>query len=159
MKYLPIVVGFLALLTACSGEKSNGSSGNEQETALSTDVINNPATADESVSPEDRVKLMPAMQFEYTKHDFGKIHAGEKVSYSFKFTNTGKGDLIITDASASCGCTVPEFPKEPIPPGGTGEIPVSFTKHQTGNYDKQVTITANTSPSDNFVFISAEVIP
>ena len=56
----------------------------------------------------------PKMTFAETKHDFGKIMQGEKVNWTFDFTNTGDGDLVISQASASCGCTVPEWPKEPI---------------------------------------------
>src|SRR5882724_10119373 len=59
----------------------------------------------------------PVMKFEKETHDFGKIKAGDKVTYEFKFTNTGKSPLIISDARASCGCTTPVWPHTPIKPG------------------------------------------
>src|SRR6476469_1721223 len=68
----------------------------------------------------------PAMKFEKETHDFGKVKAGDKVTYEFKFTNTGKSPLIIKDAIATCGCTKPEWPKTPIKPGEDGAIKVTF---------------------------------
>ncbi|HEY0091074.1 MAG TPA: DUF1573 domain-containing protein, partial [Flavobacterium sp.] len=59
----------------------------------------------------------PVMTFSEPEHDFGSINKGDKVTHSFEFKNTGEADLIISDAKATCGCTVPEFPKDPIAPG------------------------------------------
>ena len=69
----------------------------------------------------------PVMSFDKTFHDFGTIQEGETVETIFTFTNSGKSDLIIVDARGSCGCTVPEYPKNtPISPVETGKIRVSF---------------------------------
>ncbi len=101
----------------------------------------------------------PVMKFEFDSHDFGKVKAGEKVTYDFKFTNTGKSPLIITEAHASCGCTVPEWPKEPIQPGQGGKIKVTFdSSNKSGLMDKQVTVTANTNPPQNVVHLVGEVL-
>ncbi|WP_454800855.1 DUF1573 domain-containing protein [Mucilaginibacter phyllosphaerae] len=101
----------------------------------------------------------PVMKFEKETHDFGKITEGEKVTYGFKFTNTGKSPLIIKDAVATCGCTKPEWPKAPIQPGADGEIKVTFNSaHKMGLQDKQITITSNTVPAQNMVHLIGEVL-
>jgi hypothetical protein len=102
----------------------------------------------------------PVMSFETINYDFGKVKEGEKVQYEFKFTNTGKSPLIISDATATCGCTVPEPPKDPIKPGATAVIKVVFdTMGKSGLQDKVVTITSNGNPSINDVHLTGEVVP
>jgi hypothetical protein len=101
----------------------------------------------------------PVMKFEKETHDFGKINEGDKVTYDFKFTNNGKSPLIITDGYASCGCTKPTWPNTPIKPGESGIIHVVFnSRGKRGLQDKQITITANTSPAQNAVHLIGEVI-
>ncbi|MFD0792316.1 DUF1573 domain-containing protein [Mucilaginibacter litoreus] len=100
----------------------------------------------------------PVMKFEKDTHDFGKIKEGEKVTYAFKFTNTGKSPLIIKDAVATCGCTKPEWPNTPIQPGADGEIKVTFNSAaKMGLQDKQITVTANTNPPQTMVHLIGEV--
>jgi len=100
----------------------------------------------------------PVMKFEKDIRDFGKIKTGDKVSADFKFTNTGKSPLIITDGTASCGCTRPEWPKTPIKPGDKGIIHVTFSSiGKLGLQDKLITITANTIPAQNRVHLIGEV--
>jgi hypothetical protein len=101
----------------------------------------------------------PVMKFEKGIHDFGKIKGGDKVTYDFKFTNSGSSPLIITDGYASCGCTKPTWPTTPIKPGESGIIHVVFNsagKH--GLQDKLITITANTNPAQNVVHLIGEVL-
>ena len=87
----------------------------------------------------------PIMNFEETEYHFGNISQGSIVEHSFKFTNTGNADLVITNAKGSCGCTVPNYPKEPIAPGESGEINVKFdSKNRSGSQYKTVTLTTNT---------------
>ncbi len=82
--------------------------------------------------------------FEALEYDFGTIKQGESSTYEFKFTNTGNEPLVITRADGSCGCTVPEYPKEPIMKGQTGSIKVTFNSAgKMGIQDKTVTITSN----------------
>ena len=101
----------------------------------------------------------PVMKFEKESHDFGKIKVGDIVSYDFKFSNTGKSPLIITDGYASCGCTKPAWPKTPIKPGESGVIHVTFdSKTKMGLQDKLITITANTTPAQNQVHLIGEVL-
>lgn len=138
----------LALVsTACSTESEPG---------VSSDAINNPLTAD-GVSSKSKDKL-PVLTFDKDFHDFGTISEGEKVTYSFKFTNTGKTDLIIQTASGSCGCTVPEVPQEPIKAGETGFIKVQFnSENRVGIQEKQVTVVTNAMPNTSILRIKAEV--
>jgi hypothetical protein len=98
------------------------------------------------------------MTFEKSSYDFGKIKQDTQNKYKFKFKNTGSNPLIIENATGSCGCTVPEYPKEPIPPGGSGEITVEYSPgKQQGAQTKTVTITANTEPRQIQLNISANV--
>jgi len=100
----------------------------------------------------------PVMKFEKETHDFGKIKEGDRVTYEFKFTNTGKSPLIIKDAIATCGCTKPEWPKSPIQPGADGAIKVTFNSTgKMGLQDKQITITGNTVPAQSMVHLIGEV--
>ena len=90
----------------------------------------------------------PAITFDQEVHDFGTVHQGEVVEYAFRFKNTGKGVLLINDAQASCGCTIPDWPKEPIQPGGEGVLKVSFNSAgKEGSQDKSITLKANTDPA------------
>jgi hypothetical protein len=91
--------------------------------------------------------------------DFGTLEEGEKVEHVFKFTNTSTNPLIISSAKGSCGCTVPEWPKEPIAPGEDGEIKVKFdSKGKKGKQSKTVTLTANTLPGNTVLTINSDVI-
>jgi len=103
---------------------------------------------------------LPTFNFAETSFDFGNIQEGTKAVHVFKFTNEGEAPLIISEAQGSCGCTVPSYPKEPIPVGGTGEIRVEFNSQgRTGNQQKFVSLTANTNPSITRLSIKAEVEP
>ena len=91
-------------------------------------------------------------------YNFGNIKQGQSVSFNFKFKNTGKKALIVTNASASCGCTVPEKPERPIMPGQTSFIKVVFNRTgKSGHQDKNVTVSANTNPSFPTIKLIGEV--
>lgn len=150
------------VLSACnnSGSEEAKTTDNTATNAnqIQTDVINNPETA----SPVQEVDpaTLAAISFEKYEHNFGKVKEGEKVSHVFKFKNTGANDLIISDARGSCGCTVPQWPKEPIKPGASGEIKVEYdSKGKSGVQKKTVSITANTNPNITTLDITTEVIP
>lgn len=122
-----------------------------------------PASAGASAAPAGSVVTASTntavMSFEKSSHDFGKITTGDKVSYNFKFTNTGKSPLIISNAVASCGCTTPNWPKSPISPGQSGQILVVFNSlGKKGLQDKMITITANTNPAQTVVHLVGEVL-
>lgn len=110
----------------------------------------------ESPSPDK----LAVIAFEKTKHDFGRINEGEKVNTVFKFKNSGKVALVIAKAQGSCGCTVPSWPQQPIKPGESGEIHVTFDSHgKVGQNEKTVTVTANTFPASTILSIQSTVIP
>ncbi len=123
---------------------TNGSgNGNIPGTNVNSTVSNMPPTT---------------IQYESEKFNFGVINEGEVVKHTYKFKNTGNEPLLISNAKGSCGCTVPTWPKEPVPPGGTGEIKVEFnSKGKPGMQSKRVTVTANTTPADTYLEISGEV--
>jgi|GEM_PF-461129 len=86
----------------------------------------------------------PQMKFEHLEYNFGNIKQGESVTHEFVFKNSGKEPLIISSAAGSCGCTVPDWPKDPIKPGGSGRIKVTFNSAgKLNQQDKTVTIVSN----------------
>lgn len=120
-------------------------------------------TADLVVVPETasgkKIEKYPVMTFEKTSHDFGQVIRGEKVSYRFKFKNTGRMPLIISDVPSSCGCTVPEFSKLPIASGEEGYVMVTFNSQTESGYrTKTVTVVSNGQPRNQVLTISANVV-
>ena len=137
----------LVLLASCNGDKKD-------KNGISTNDVSNTASPDGG----DKSNL-PDIKFEEEEHDFGRITQGEKVSFAFKFTNTGKSNLLITSAAGSCGCTVPEWPKEPILPGKEGKINVIFSSEgKSGIQEKSINIVTNCEPSTKVVKIKTDII-
>lgn len=133
--------------------------------ATTGNVANNPTSTQQSIKPPQPMipEVDPAtatsIAFEEAVFDYGKINEGEKVQHVYKFKNTGTKPLIISDAKGSCGCTVPQWSKEPLAPGQEGEIKVEFdSKGKVGKQSKTVTITANTIPAQTMLTIQGEVI-
>lgn len=87
------------------------------------------------------------LKFNVSEYDFGKIAQHKPVYYSFKITNTGKTPLKLDNVQASCGCTTPEWSREPIAPGATADIKVGYNAAAEGPFDKSITVTYNTSQS------------
>jgi hypothetical protein len=142
----PFFVLILVFLFSC-GSGDNG--------LLSSDIVNNPNSA----KGKSDLSSLPFIKFDEEIHDFGKIIEGETVSYSFKFTNTGKSDLVIADVSTSCGCTVPSYPKTPIRPGKQEIIKVAFNSAgKRGFQTKNIVVVANTQPNTTMVRIKAQVV-
>jgi hypothetical protein len=146
-KKLIFALGLSAVLISCKEEKKNTGEVNSDDVSIS-------ATASGAQKGD-----LPDIAFEETEHDFGRITQGEKVSFAFKFKNTGKSNLIISSAAGSCGCTVPEWPKEPIKPGGEGKINVVFSSEgKSGLQEKTITIVTNCEPSTRMVRIKTNII-
>ena len=125
--------------------------GNED---IDTDLIKNPNSA----QGYDEGERMPQITFETDMHDFGQLMAGEVISYSFKFTNTGNADLVISGCDATCGCTVADYPHERIAPGKTGYITVSFkSQGMSGQQMKEIIVASNAQPSRTRLRITATV--
>jgi len=122
------------------------------EATITADMVNNSQTASGESIPVSDIK------FDADTFNFGTVIEGEKVAHSYKFTNTGKHDLIITKAVGSCGCTVPEWPKEPIRPGASSSIDVVFdSDRRVGKALKEVIVYANTEPATRKVVITGFV--
>ena len=111
-----------------------------------------------SIGKASQEREKTAMSFAQSTHDFGVITEGEVKEYSFQFKNTGNAPLHIEHAKGSCGCTVPQWPKDPVAPGATGQIVVKFNSaNKVGKNSKKVTIVANTEPISTVLTITAEV--
>ena len=118
------------------------------------DLIRNPRSA----QGYDSNAKMPVISFDQDLHDFGRLSAGENISYSFHFTNTGNADLVISSCSATCGCTVADFPKGRIVPGGEGYVTVTFkSAGKSGQQYQEVTVVTNAQPSIARLKITAQV--
>jgi len=122
----------------------------------------NPATFDPMAKTAAVVDNTPKTTATFGKyeHDFGTIKQDSDNKYVFTFTNTGSEPMIIESATGSCGCTVPNYPKAPIPPGGTGDIEVAYKPGKQENaQSKTVTVVANTEPRETTLRIKAQVTP
>ena len=133
----------LMCLAACQPKQDNG-----------VDIIRNP----QSAQGYDDKQAIPVITFDSDLHDFGRLSAGESVSYSFHFRNTGSADLVVTGASATCGCTVADYPKQRIAPGGDGYVTVTFkSAGKSGQQFQEVTVVTNAQPSRVKLKILAQV--
>ncbi|MDZ4715517.1 MAG: DUF1573 domain-containing protein [Cytophagales bacterium] len=90
--------------------------------------------------------------------DFGKVKQGIPVTHEFSFLNKGSVPMIITNAQPSCGCTIPAWTKDPIPPGGQGFVKATYNSASPGAFDKSVTVTANVPGGVIMLRIRGEVI-
>lgn len=120
------------------------------------------ATFDPMTSTAPVVDNTPKTTINFGKyeHDFGTVRQDSKNKYVFTFTNTGKQPLIIESATGSCGCTVPNYPKEPVAPGATGVIEVEYSPGKQENaQQKTVKVVANTEPKETELRIKAFVTP
>jgi hypothetical protein len=143
-----LAAGFL--LASCAEEK--------KPQKASTELVNITATADSSNMQDTSSQKKAIITFEKNIHNFGTITQGEVLEYAFIFKNTGNQDLIIADATASCGCTVPEYPKEPIGPGGEGRIKVKFnSEKRIDHFQKEIYVSANTNPVQSILVITGNV--
>lgn len=144
-------------VSACNSDASSKINNGDESAEVSTMEEENASGVDASTVEAEG---SPKFSFEEEQHNFGKIDEGTVAKHDFTFTNTGDSPLIITNAKGSCGCTVPEWPREPIQPGETGTIHVEFnSRGRTGNQTKQVTLNANTVPNTKVLRIQAQVIP
>jgi hypothetical protein len=108
------------------------------------------------VQPDGKVA---EIKFEKETHDFGNIPQGVPATYEFVFKNTGKTPLIVTNAAASCGCTTPEWTKEPIKPGKTGTVKATYNAASPGPFTKSVTVVSNAKNSTVILYLKGDVKP
>lgn len=158
-----ILLALAAFAFACNSDKQpEGAAEKSLEEIKSegpirnSDIIRNPVSANQ---PLDTVNVA-RITFEEETYDFGEVDEGTVVEHTFRFTNTGKAPLLINSARSTCGCTAPEWPKEPIPPGESGAIQVKFnTQGKKNKQTKPVTVVANTYPYATKVFLQGFVRP
>ncbi len=140
MKQFLVVLSLLASLSACSSKSEQNTKVESSDNALNSTSVS-------QTTPEADNSSLAKIEIAETVHDFGQVKEGAVVEHTFLVKNTGAAPLIIKETRASCGCTVPEKPEQPIAPGATGEIKVKFnTAGKPGAQSKVVTIVANTSP-------------
>ena len=152
---LLVVAGFLGYV----GYRALSNHEEEISSRLVESAVNDTSAA-EITEPKkaSETRAKTSLKFDKTEHDFGKIKQGESVECVFKVTNTGNEPLIIEEAHGSCGCTVPDYPKDAIAAGETKDIKVKFNSAgKQGPNTKTVTITANTEPLQTVVSIKADV--
>lgn len=152
------------LITGCAeGEKKSEVSA--RPAGKTEKAVNAEVGQQKQLDPARNEVAAPAgptttMEFVSYDHDFGTLDEGDVVTHVFEFTNTGAEPLILDKCKGSCGCTVPQCPKEPIAPGATGTIEVKFnSKGKKNNQTKRVTIDANTDPAQTILTIRAFVNP
>jgi hypothetical protein len=126
-----------------------------------TAAANTPATQQAVPAADEKPEgPLPILNFDKLDHDFGTVKEGDKVSYTYKVKNTGDAPLIIQNAQPSCGCTVPDWTREPIPVGGTGFVKAEFDSNgKPGIQNKTITVTANTWPKVVTIRFKAMVTP
>ncbi|UXX78096.1 DUF1573 domain-containing protein [Reichenbachiella carrageenanivorans] len=102
----------------------------------------------------------PFIKFSEMSHDFGDIEQGEKVAYTFEFTNTGDAPVVITNVLTTCGCTASSWPREPIAPGGSSKIDVTFNSTgKIGHQNKVITVMSNATNNPERVKIVTNILP
>ena len=135
--FLFIISGFISCQNSAGTDQSDGNLSTDQESDNGTPIIN----------------------FAVDLYDFGDISQGEKVSYTFAYSNDGDANLIIQSARAGCGCTVPKWNKNPLPPGEKGYIEVVFdSSGRSGRQIKSVTVKSNGNPSVKTLKIQANIV-
>jgi len=152
IKFLSAFLLSTLVLFSCGDKKTESNEAGQ----VDPDLIQNNASANDpnATNPE------PVLTFDQTEWDFGKIKEGVEVKKTFRFTNTGNEELVISNCSASCGCTTPVCDQKPIAPGEKGKIIVKFdSENKKNNINKEVTVIANTNPPTTVLVIKGYVIP
>jgi hypothetical protein len=137
---LSLAVGLSALSVAQDGHSAN-------------DGHNHDGTQATPAAPTSLADI----KMDKLTHDYGTIKQGDNGECAFKFTNTGKEPLVITNCQGSCGCTVPECPREPILPGKSGTIKVKYDTQRVGGIYKTVTVTSNAKSGNVVLTIKGTV--
>jgi hypothetical protein len=103
---------------------------------------------------------VPQITFQETEYQFGDVQQGDRVEHIFTFKNTGTAALILSNVLTTCGCTAPEWPKEPIAPGQSGQIKITFnTAGKTGKQNKVITVVSNATNAQERVALIGNILP
>ena len=160
MKKLMLVAGFAALSLVACNKKENASERIQNGESTTTETTTTSTTTDgvtETATSTTTQTGFPKIAFNETIHDFGDVKKGSKNEVEFEIKNEGTVDLVIIDAKASCGCTVPEKPQEPIKPGNSAKMKVVFSANSAGLQSKNVTLTTNTEAGSEVLTVKANV--
>lgn len=111
-----------------------------------------------SLNAQDAAKPVSGMAWTSTTIDFGKIEQGKPVSAEFEFQNPTMVPLIISSVRPTCGCTIADYPKEPVPPGKSGKISVTFNAASSGMFTKSIIVTSNAQEGNTALVIKGEVV-
>ena len=142
---------FLSVTLSCNDAAQKVENDNNK---LSTDLVKN----NQSLKNDNKEIIQPIVEILEPEYDFGMIPQGSKATNEYKIKNIGNSDLLITSAKGSCGCTVPEWPREPIKPGNSASIKVTFdSKGKTGKQNKRVTLMTNAIPNVKILTIKGEI--
>lgn len=156
MKPLLWLFAAVVMLVACNNESTSTTDEPGDNGQMESTDIKNP----NNMNGSNEVEGYPEMTFVTDHHDFGTIQQGQVVKYDFEFTNTGEANLIVTNAASTCGCTIPDYPRQPVKPGEKGVISVEFdSRGKSNKVTKTVTIVSNTNPNMNYVTIEAFIEP
>lgn len=149
----------LIALIACEGEVKTGE--DETSSVVATTTPSEGLSNFEEVNNPNKPTGTTSIEYMEIQHDFGTVKYPSENLYTFKFKNTGNVPLIIESANASCGCTIPNKPEDPILPGQIGELDVIFSpkEGQQGELvTKNITVIANTDPAQTYLEIKANVL-
>jgi hypothetical protein len=165
MKKILLIALPTLLLLSCGEEKSKGDSSSSEGSII---AVQNPTGDNKEVVAEVKIKNedivsgpTTSIEFLEKEHHFGNVFYPSENMYTFKFKNTGNAPLTIISATASCGCTIPNKPEEPILPGEIGELDVIFRpkEGQAGtSVTKKITVIANTEPKETYINIKGDVL-
>ncbi len=156
--------GFMGLLFLLFFTNSVSAQKKSKKEKNQTEVLSEPLNINKKDSLNKKSVEVPIIEgaqilFEKETHDFGKIIQGDIVRYQFKFKNIGNKDLIISDVKGSCGCTITQFPKQPIKPNQESTIDVSFNSAaKMGPQNKNLAVYTNAEPSLKVLYIKGDVI-
>jgi len=160
MKKILIVLAAAITIASCKEADKTAEATTTTSTAPATETLTpapNTAAAPQQ-NTVDPATLTKVEWLDGMDKDFGKIKEGENLEVSFRFKNVGDKPLVISNVSASCGCTVPETPKKPYAPGETGVIKASFNSTgKPGSQSKQVNVFANLDPAMTTLNFRVEV--
>jgi len=158
MKQFSLLISLLAVaLFACDNRKEAMKEEVPAKT-ISAEVAKSNKPETPAASAKETSGKLAKFEFEETSYDFGDINQGDVVDHTFKFTNVGEAPLVISNIRTTCGCTTPEYTKDPIAPGETGEILVQFnSRGKSGTQRKAITINANVEGGKEVITITSQV--
>ena len=150
--YIVLFFSFIVFLYSCGDAAKKVES---HQNRLSTDLVKN----NQTVSGKKMSIVQPIVEILESEYDFGDINQGDKATHDYIVKNIGNADLLISSAKGSCGCTVPEWPKDPIKPGDEAVIKVTFdSKGKTGKQSKRVTLMTNAIPNVKILTIKGNIL-